>query len=205
MITKSRLAIALSKIKGFNDPKIRLEQYITDSEIAAEILWNAYLEGDIEGKTVADLGCGTGIFSLGCVKLNAKKVYAVESDKDALDIARENVKSRTCTFINSDVKEFDKKVDTVIQNPPYGTKDKHADREFLVKAFQISNKIYSMHKLSTSSFVEKIAEDYEFKIKKVLKFNLPLKKSYQFHKKKTEKIEVGCWVLYKSSSSSCKV
>src|SRR3989344_4642463 len=169
MITKSRLAIALSKIKGFNDPKIRLEQYITDSEIAAEILWNAYLEGDIEGKTVADLGCGTGIFSLGCVKLNAKKV------------------------------------DTVIQNPPYGTKDKHADREFLVKAFQISNKIYSMHKLSTSSFVEKIAEDYGFKIKKVLKFNFPLKKSYQFHKKKTEKIEVGCWVLYKSSSSSCKV
>src|SRR3989344_6126679 len=79
---------------------------------------------------------------------------------------REKLKSRTCTFINSDVKEFDKKVDTVIQNPPYGTKDKHADREFLVKAFQISNKIYSMHKLSTSSFVEKIAEDYEFKIKK---------------------------------------
>jgi len=56
MTTKSRIAIELSKIKGYVNPKIKLEQYVTDSEFAAEILWNAYLDGNIENKSIADLG-----------------------------------------------------------------------------------------------------------------------------------------------------
>ena len=197
MISKSRLAIELSKIPKFNDPKIKLEQYLTDSEIAAEILWHAYLEGDIDGKIIADLGAGTGIFSVGCVLLDAKKVYVVEKDKDSIEIAKEYVKSKKCEFVLGDVKRFDKKVDTVIQNPPYGTKEKHADREFLVKAFEIGKRVYSLHKISTSKFVEKIAEDYGFKVKKIIRFKLPLKKSYYFHTKGKVLIEIGCWILEK--------
>ena len=51
MITKSRLAIILSTLNVFTDPKVRLEQYPTDSEIAADILWNAVLQDDIVDKT----------------------------------------------------------------------------------------------------------------------------------------------------------
>lgn len=200
MITKSKLAIELSKIKSFDKPKIKLEQYTTDSEVAAEILWNAYLDWNVEGKVIADLGCGTGIFSLGCVILNAKRVYAVDKDEDSLKIAKENIKDRRCVFVHSDVAEFDKKVDVVIQNPPYGTRNKHADKEFLIKAFEIADKVYSMHKLSTLNFVEKIARDNGFKIVKTLKFKLPLKKSYDFHNKKVEKVEVGCWFFEKQQA-----
>src|SRR3989338_8167047 len=131
MISKSKLAIELSKVPQFNKPKIKLEQYVTDSEIAAEILWHAYLGGDIEDKVIADFGAGTGIFSYGCILLNAKKVYSVEKDKVA--IAKEFLKDKKCNFILSDINQFDKNVDTVIQNPPYGTKEKHADKEFLIK------------------------------------------------------------------------
>ncbi|MBI2107059.1 methyltransferase [Candidatus Woesearchaeota archaeon] len=197
MISKSRLAIELSKIPQFDNPKVKLEQYVTDSEIAAEILWQAYLEGDIKGKMIADFGAGTGIFSLGCILLGAKKVYAVEKDNDSVNIATKFVKSKKCEFVCDEIKHFDKKVDTVIQNPPYGTKEKHADKEFLMKAFEISKKIYSLHKVNTTKFVEKITENYGFKVKKVIRFSIPLKRSYHFHTKNKVIIDIGCWILEK--------
>lgn len=197
MISKSKLAIELSRISSFIQPKINLEQYATDSEIAADILWQAYLEGDIKGKVIADLGAGTGIFSWGCVLLKAKKVYAVEKDEDALNIAKKNIKNRVCKFICSDIRHFDRKVDTVIQNPPYGTRNKHADREFLLKSFEISDKIYSLHKITTAKFVKKIAEDNGFRVKNILRFKLPLKKSYVFHTRKKVYVETGCWIIEK--------
>ena len=46
--SKSRLAIILSKLEQFKEPDDELEQYVMDSEVAAEILWHAYLCGDIE-------------------------------------------------------------------------------------------------------------------------------------------------------------
>ena len=61
MITKSRLAIELSELKVFESAKLKLEQYPTDSEIAADILWNAFMHGDIEGKTIADLAKRLGV------------------------------------------------------------------------------------------------------------------------------------------------
>ena len=40
---------------------------------------NAINACDLEGKTVLDLGCGTGIMAIFCAKKGAKKVYAVDS------------------------------------------------------------------------------------------------------------------------------
>ena len=61
--SKSSLAVALSKLKGFEKPKVKKEQYMTDSEVAADILWNAFMDGYIDDKTIADLGSGTGILA----------------------------------------------------------------------------------------------------------------------------------------------
>ena len=46
-MTKSGLAVLLSRLEGFKEPKVREEQYLMDSEIAAFVLWNAYLLKDI--------------------------------------------------------------------------------------------------------------------------------------------------------------
>ena len=91
-ITKSKLAIILSKLKVFDAPELESEQYPTDSETAAEVIWNAYLNGDIEGKNVADFGAGTGILGAGCLLLGAKSVYFVEHDEKAANILKENMK-----------------------------------------------------------------------------------------------------------------
>ena len=89
--SKSTLAIALSRLEDFSKPKVRQEQYLMDSEIGASMLWNACLLGDIGAKTIADLGCGTGILGIGALLLGAKQVIFVDSDEKALEIAKKNV------------------------------------------------------------------------------------------------------------------
>ncbi|MCP3682293.1 MAG: methyltransferase [bacterium] len=196
MPTKSEIAIKLSKLKVFDNPKLKQEQYATDSEIAADVLWLAYMSDDIKGKTVADLGCGTGILGIGCLLLGAKKVYFVDSDEEALEIAKQNAnKMKKAEFVNCDVNDFKKKVDVVIQNPPFGTKKIHADKIFLEKAFSIAKVVYSFHKLTSYKFISKLSKDYKFMVTHVLRFYMPLKKTHKFHMKKVKNIEVGCWRL----------
>jgi len=201
--SKSKLAIILSKLKTFSSPDLMAEQYATDSEIAAEVLWNAFYLYDIENKTIADLGSGTGILGLGALLLGAKKVFFIESDKNSTKTAKENLKFleeklgiklvKKAIFLNQDINNFNEKVDIVIQNPPFGTKQKHADKMFLEKAFSITKIIYSFHKLETERFVNKISEDYGFEITHLWKFDFPIKATYSFHRKKIQRIKVGCW------------
>jgi putative methylase len=201
--SKSKLAIILSKLKTFSSPNLMAEQYATDSEIAAEVLWNAFYLYDIENKTIADLGSGTGILGLGALLLGAKKVFFIESDKNSTKTAKENLKFleeklgiklvKKAIFLNQDINNFNEKVDIVIQNPPFGTKQKHADKMFLEKAFSITKIIYSFHKLETERFVNKISGDYGFEITHLWKFDFPIKATYSFHRKKIQRIKVGCW------------
>lgn len=201
--SKSRLAIELSKLKTFKEPDIASEQYPMDSEIGAEVLWNAYFRGDIENKAIADLGCGTGILGIGALMLGARLVYFVDSDKEATAMAKENLDSiedinkEKAVFINKDISDFSEKVSTVIQNPPFGTKTRHADREFLIKAFSITDIIYSFHKATSKKFMEKISEDNGFKITNYYEFSFPIKATQLFHRRKIHRIRVGCWRLEK--------
>ena len=45
---------------------------------------------DAENQTIADIGCGSGILSLGSILLGAKKVYAVDTDSLAAKTCRSN-------------------------------------------------------------------------------------------------------------------
>jgi putative methylase len=210
MPSKKDLAVTLSRLKVFENPKLYDEQYETNSEIAAEIIWFAFLSGEIEDKIVADFGAGTGILGLGCLLCGAKKVYFVEKDKDAISILKDNIKyleekysdnfSDCYEIIHSDISKFELNVDFIIQNPPFGTKVKHADKKFLEKAFSLSNAVYSFHKTSTESFVRAISLDYKFEVKQIFDFDYPIKKTQVFHKKKVEKIKVSCYRLVKENN-----
>jgi len=198
--SKNQLEIYLSKLNQVSYPKVELEQYPTPGNIAAEVLWYAYMNNDIKNKIVADLGCGNGILGIGAALLGAKKLFFLDSDPTSLLIAKKNFNSLNLSnalFLRDDVKNFRNKVDTVIQNPPFGVQNEHADREFLLKAFEISNRIYSFHKLESKSFIEALIRNTHFKLKEVLKFDFPLKKSQEFHEKKVHLVQVGCFILQK--------
>ncbi|MEK6891851.1 MAG: METTL5 family protein [Nanoarchaeota archaeon] len=205
LMSKSKLAIILSKLEVFNDPKVRQEQYPTDSEVAASILWNAYLLGDIEGKVIVDLGCGTGILGIGALLLGAKRVFLIDMDYKVLEQAKNNilkVKSESSMYNNIDLKAelrladvggVKLKVDVVIENPPFGTKVKHSDRLFLEKALEIAPIVYSFHKSESKSFLEGFAAQKNAKITHIWNFRFPLKASFEFHRRQIHRINVSCF------------
>lgn len=200
-LTKGKLAIVLSMLKVFESPKAKSEQYPTPSQIAATLLWDMYMNGDIEGKIIADLGCGTGILGLGASLLGAKKVFLVDFDQDALDIAKENEKfledefevELNVVFEHKGIIEFNEQVDIVIQNPPFGVQKEHADKEFLQKAFSITDKVYSMHKAESEKFLSVFAKDNGFKITNNWFFDWPLKATMEYHTQKKHTFKVGAW------------
>ena len=192
-MNKKQLEIKLSKLERFDNVKPELEQYATDSDSAAVLLWIAFMNGDIENKVIADLGCGNGIFGIGALILGAKKVYFVDVDKDSLEVAEKNCEN--VEFLNLDVSEFDEKVDVVLMNPPFGVQNVHADKVFLEKAMDISNKIYSIHKIESKEFINSLTKDSGFGVSGVEEINMPLGRTMQFHKKDKHFVKVGIWIL----------
>jgi len=97
--------------------------------------------------------------------------------------------------VNKAIKDFNKKVDVVVQNPPFGTKRKHADKEFLAKAFSIAGLVYTIHKSATQRFVEAVAQDYGFSVTNKLPFQLMLPATQKFHRRRMHRIPVFCYRL----------
>jgi putative methylase len=199
---KTELAILLSKLKGFKKSKVRQEQYVTDSQTASDLLWHAFLLNDINKKKIADLGCGTGILGLGALLLGAEKCFFVDSDETAIDVAKENLEflekktgielNEKAIFIVSDVSKFNENADTIIENPPFGTKEGHADRIFLEKAIQISDVIYSFHKTSTLSYISRFIKKYNAKITHFFRYQMQLKQTMVFHRAMIKRVDVTC-------------
>ncbi len=196
MMKKKELEITLEKLDGFRTPKIKLEQYKTPANVAAEVLNIAYLKGDIYNKVIYDLGCGPGILGIGAALLGAKKVFLVDIDEEALSIARKNAEKFSLgniTFINSDIKELRGEADTVLQNPPFGVHWRRADRAFLEKALEIANVVYSMHKRETRDFVVKFVKELGATEVEILPVSFILPRSYKFHEKERKRILVDVY------------
>ncbi len=212
-ISKSGLSIILSKLKGFDDPNVRSEQYEIDSEIAGSVLWSALYSEKVRVHTIADLGCGTGILGIGALLLGAKKVYFVDNDENSLKIAKSNLEYvKSCiksedskekaikgeaVFVCIDIADFNEKVDTVIMNPPFGVKQRHADRIFLGKAIELADTIYSFHKSESKGFIEAFSKDNGFEVVETMDFSWPLKQTMEFHRRRIKRIDVSCFVLEK--------
>jgi putative methylase len=191
-LTKKKLEILLEKLEPFQKPKVSLEQYTIPSNIAAEVLYYAYLKGDVEGKVVYDLGCGTGRLAIGCALLNAKEVIGIDADEEALDIAKKNANKLALNikWTKCSIKDIKGKADTVVQNPPFGVKKKKADRIFLEKAFEVGKVIYSMHKAETREFIMQYIKKLGGRVTDVTSLEFALPYSYKFHRKEMKKILV---------------
>jgi len=263
---QKHLESCLSSIPNrvFPDPKIQLEQYPTSVNLAASIVLTALAKGDAgKGRTILDLGCGTGNLGLAFAMVKSDFVYLVDCDSDALDLARENVEmleeeeligsgsedsdgccmgvelikaklkydpptrnqggdgsrggkgrgrgrggrgrgrgagrgSVTLTQPSTDNQDDgiplpSKMVDTVITNPPFGTKNNEGiDVQFLKTAIRLARRsVYSFHKTSTRPFLMKLLRDkwgLDVEVVAQMKFDIP--NMYKFHKQKCVDVEV---------------
>ena len=189
---KQQLEIGLQRLMPLSKQSERLEQYATPAHIAADMLWEAFTAGDIEGRTVVDLGCGNGVFAIGAKMLGAKDVLGVDLDPEAVRVANENAQAAQLIvdFEEGDVTEVGGKFDTVLQNPPFGAQTKNADRAFIKKAIELAPRTYSMHNDGTEEFVQQMVSALGARALTVKKYKFEIPYAFEFHRKPVETISV---------------
>ena len=194
-VSKRQLEIQLGKLKILQSPQLRLEQYPVSAKVAAELLHMAGFEHhDLQGKTI-DLGTGTGRLAIGAATMGSKQVTGVDIDERSITLARENAIAAgvRVEWVVSDIKEVVGAYDTVIMNPPYGTRSSHADVQFLERAFELAPVSYSIHKSSTREFLRRVIERKNWRTDAVRSMSLDIPHLFPFHQKKWEKVDVDLY------------
>ena len=194
-VSKRQLEIQLGKLKILQTPQLRLEQYPVSAKVAAELLHMAGFEHhDLQGKTI-DLGTGTGRLAIGAATMGSKQVTGVDIDERSITLARENAIAAgvRVEWVVSDIKEVVGAYDTVIMNPPYGTRSPHVDVQFLERAFELAPVSYSIHKSSTREFLRRVIERKNRRTDAVRSMSLDIPHLFPFHQKKWEKVDVDLY------------
>jgi len=224
LIRKLELELFLSKMETQPSPKANLEQYTISDAIAATMLYLAsYTNGDILGKKVLDLGCGSGKLALAASYLGARDVVGVDIDKPAIETASENLEKagfkNNVQWIIGDLSIITGNFDTVLQNPPFGVQKRTADRKFLEKALEVGNMVYSLHNhpctdkqliqrlrvnpggllhVSPSPFIERFVESHRGVIKAVYAMLMTIPRMFDFHTKMKHDFVVDLYVIKRS-------
>eukprot|EP00903_Cladosiphon_okamuranus_P019924 g18311.t1 len=181
---------------GTDKVNIELEQYSTSAHLAARMVYTAEFEfGDIEGRNVLDLGCGTGMLGIAASILGAGSVTGLDVDEGALRAAADNAE---CMDVDMDLVCCDvarnpcvpERFDVVLMNPPFGTRRAGIDVIFLERALEAASTVYSMHKTSTRKHLVKKAEQWgvEVTVLAQLRFDIPA--TYKFHRRNSVDVEV---------------
>src|SRR3990172_7567103 len=193
-VKKKDLEILLEKVERHPSPSPRLEQYQTPAAVAADVLFWAAQLGDIQGRKVVDLGCGTGILAIGASLIGAREAVAIDVDEAALGVAIRNASAlgAEVSFLTVDVSEFPESCDTVLMNPPFGAQNAHADRPFLEAACRIGRVVYSFHNAPTEAFVLGWFEDRGAAVTHRRGVSIPIPRPFDFHPDEGRPFPVLC-------------
>jgi len=228
LVRKLDLERLLAQAKPHPSPNPALEQYMTPTDVAATMLYlAAYTYNDIVGKTVLDLGCGTGRLALGAAYLGAEQVVGVDLDKASVKMALEasqqtGLRSKT-QWVAADINTVRGGFDTVLQNPPFGVQRRNADRRFLEKALEVGNMVYSLHKsthdsetfrrrlghskgdvvpVSPSPFLARFIEDHGGVIVAVYAVLMSIPHMFSFHAERRHEFVADLYVIEGKTKSS---
>ncbi|CAG8486244.1 87_t:CDS:2 [Paraglomus brasilianum] len=213
------LEAALQDVTDFDNPNVKLEQYATSAHLASRMIYTAQSTyDDIRNKVVVDFGCGCGVLRAVSqpvfwgqgmkensywrgVATQSFPIYTIglDIDSSALAIAQENITDFEfyVDLIQTDIVTdpllgFRGNVDTIVMNPPFGTKNnKGIDMAFLKKAIEVADRaVYSVHKSATREYILKKAKEWnvECEVLAQLKFDIPMK--YKFHRKESVDVMV---------------
>src|SRR6266516_55981 len=146
---------------------------------------------NLETPTIAR-GTGTGRLAIGAALMSPAHIVGVDVDARALELARENAKTAgvKVKWVQSTIDELDGTYDTVIMNPPYGTRTIHADTRFLDKAFQLAPVTYSIHKASTRTFLGRYVNKSRRRIAETRSMSMKIPHLFSFHAQRWMSIEV---------------
>jgi len=200
-VRKHDLAIALQKVNPHPKPEVAFEQYTIPADLAAEILFTAcYSHDDIQEKSVLDLGTGTGRLALGASILGARIIVGVDVDASSIRVASQSAKvlHTEADWVVGDIGTIRGSFDTVLMNPPFGTKQPHADIQFLQCAQNLAPVIYSIHKSSTRNFLEKWLQNKTLKWERIMSIRMEIPHQFTFHRKPKTFVEVDVFRILRN-------
>mmetsp|Transcript_6531 Transcript_6531/g.19852 ORF Transcript_6531/g.19852 Transcript_6531/m.19852 type:complete len:178 (+) Transcript_6531:140-673(+) len=137
------------------------------------------------------------MLSAACALLGASRVIGVDVDADALAVASRNLDQVDhVDLVRADVSSLplrDNSFDTCVMNPPFGTRRKGIDVDFLRAALRLSTTaVYSLHKSSTRDYLLSRAVSLGAaggaRLVAQLRFDVP--KLYDFHTRPEVDIDV---------------
>jgi len=195
IIPKRQLEIRLDKLEALKTPKLGLEQYPVSAEAASELLYMASFEhNDLEGRII-DLGTGTGRLAIGAALMGASDIVGLDVDGPSIYIAVRNARESNVNvgWVIGDLNSVVGGFQTVLMNPPYGTRSPHMDARFLTRAFELAPVTYSIHKSSTRNFLTELAKKNGRRVDVVRSLEMRIPHLFDFHRKKWETIQVDLY------------
>ena len=200
---RKHLALLLSQLSPIPHPRLEWESYMLDAESAASIVYiAAWIHRDISGKSVVDLGCGSGILAIAASLLGAERVVGVDIDREAVMVAIENARrvDARVDFVIGDIECISGHFDTTLMNPPFGSWHKGADIRFLRKALEISDVVYSLHKRSqpVREFLREHIPSLGGVIDRVYEIDIVIGRTYEFHRKRRYTVKADLYRVLRS-------
>lgn len=94
-------------------------------EHATTQMMSRWLADHCEGKTVVDVGCGTGVLSFVAAHVGASRVFGVDIDRPSVESAQRNAAyngfGELCTFSTEPIQGVERSFDLVVANIDAGT------------------------------------------------------------------------------------
>jgi putative methylase len=195
-LRRAELIRRLDRIPVPVHPDPEREQVTTPPEAAAELLFDALAAGDLEGRSVLDLGAGTGRLSIGAALLGARTVVGVEIDATSSGVARAAAGNLPVEFRVADVASWTVSAEVVIMNPPFGAQRRHADRPFWDAAFRLGTRgIYAFALSDSREFIARRAGDAGAEIRSSRPVPWQLTRTFRHHTRPTRAIPVDLWEI----------
>mmetsp|Transcript_14224 Transcript_14224/g.57267 ORF Transcript_14224/g.57267 Transcript_14224/m.57267 type:complete len:99 (+) Transcript_14224:870-1166(+) len=89
--------------------------------------------------------------------------------------------------------------DTIIMNPPFGTRQKSIDMAFVRTALSLSREsVYSLHKTSTREYIRRKTREWRVESQVVAEMRFDIPKMYKFHSQQSRDIAVDFWRISKT-------
>ncbi|HTS33998.1 MAG TPA: 50S ribosomal protein L11 methyltransferase [Thermoplasmata archaeon] len=196
---RSELVRALARIPSPARPRADLEQVVTPPERAADLLEAAIADGGLDGRSVVDLGSGTGRLAIGAALLGARPVVGAEADPDLVERARAAAEAAgvRVDFRALDVGEFSGPADVVVMNPPFGAQRRGADRPFWDAAFATArDRIFAFSLSESRTFIARraVARSAHVVATRPVPWELP--RTFAHHSQRRVALSVDLWDIH---------
>jgi len=197
-VRRAELVRLLQAVPSLPEARRELEQVATPAEAAATLLQLADRQDGLRGRSVLDLGCGTGRLALGAAALGAGPVHGIDADDAAVQVARAAAARAglAVTFETGAVTASGGAAELVVMNPPFGAQRRHADRPFWEAAFTRARRsVYAFSLAASRTFIARQAVARHARVLEVVPVPWVLGRTFPHHRRHGVSLEVDLWAI----------